>query len=137
MKSIHKITTLGLTLYALCNFSMAAAGSPVWTFTPLTPTTIQVPANSSATIQYVIKNVSPLTHTLQLKPIAGITQNTTAGHCGNPFVLPTQAQCVLSLQVNGDLLTGNVIGGPVVCQNGSDLMCYQPSSIDILKITHV
>lgn len=57
-----------------------------------------------------------------------ITQLTTPGNCSNPFILASQQYCTLTLFVDGSQLTGNVNGGQVVCQQGSALQCYQPSS---------
>jgi hypothetical protein len=40
-------------------FSLSAflhAATPLWTFTPLTPTSISIPANKTATIQYQVTN---------------------------------------------------------------------------------
>ena len=72
-----------------------------------------------------------------MTPITGITQITTGtGVCGNPFTLSSKgASCTLSLQVNGSQLTSPISDGPMVCQQGSTLQCYRPSSPDILNIT--
>ena len=110
------------------------ASTPVWTFTPLTPTTITVPTNGTATIQYRVTNQSPHTHLLVMNAITGVTQNTTDS-CPNPFQLTSQQSCVLTLDVQGSMLQNNVIGGPVVCNNANPLQCYQPSSTDQLNIT--
>lgn len=111
------------------------AGTPIWTFTPLTPTKIDVNSGSSATIQYQVTNQSRKTHTLAMKPIKGITQITTGGLCANPFTLTYQQSCVISLQVSGSALTGNIAGGPQICENSNPLQCYQPSPADVLNIT--
>nr|WP_302473913.1 DUF1566 domain-containing protein [Legionella sp. PL877] len=112
------------------------AGTPLWTFEPLTATTIAVPANGTAMVQYRITNQSSKPHTLTMQPIRGITQVTTGlNGCGNPFVLRGKNSCILSLQINGSQLNGSVMDGPVVCQQGSTSQCYRPSSINILRIT--
>ncbi|MCC5792459.1 MAG: IPT/TIG domain-containing protein [Legionellaceae bacterium] len=108
----------------------------MWTFEPLTATTIAVPANGSATVQYRVTNQSSKPHTLSMQPIRGITQITTGlGICGNPFVLRGKNSCILSLQINGSQLNDAVADGPVVCQQGSLNQCYRPSSANILHIT--
>lgn len=119
--------------------STAYAGSPLWTFTPLTATTFSLPTNSTATVQYEVTNQSKKSHTLAWKPIQGVSQNTAGmGICANPFVLGYQQSCVLSLLVDGSLLAGSVVGGPVVCQQGAgSLLCYQPSAVDSLNITRI
>jgi len=49
-------------------------------------------------------------------PIAGVTQDTGSGKCGNPFTLASQQSCVLSLTVNGNQLRNAIIGGPKICK---------------------
>ena len=116
------------------------AGSPVWTFTPLTPTTISVPSNSTATVQYRVTNQSPAPHTLMMVPITGITQTTTAGNCPNPFTLSGgNPSCTLTLLITGSALNADINAGPKVCQQGPDgnpspLQCYQPSQSNSLSI---
>jgi hypothetical protein len=114
---------------------IAYADTPLWTFTPLTATSISVPSTGSATIQYEVTNQSSKSHTLDMQNIQGITQLTTSGNCTDPFPLGAKQSCVLSLNVDGAALTGNVTSGPVVCQQGSSLQCYQPSAQDSLNIT--
>lgn len=127
------------TLFSSLLFSLSAllhAGSPVWMLTPLTATTLSVPSNDTATVQYQVTNQSTKTHTLFMQSIQGITQLTTGlGVCGNPFVLTGKASCTLSLQVNGSQLTQPISDGPLVCEQGSTLQCYRPASANILHIT--
>lgn len=131
-KLIRLLTYIAIT----CLASVAKAGNPVWTFTPLTATTISVPTSSTATVQYQVTNQSSKTHTLSVSSISGITQLTTGlGVCGNPFVLLGYESCTLSLQVNGSELTGPVTDGPIVCEQGPTLLCYRPSPLNILHIT--
>lgn len=123
----------------LCSvFMMTAvfAGTPLWTFEPLTTTTIAVPANGTAMVQYRVTNQSSKPHTLAMQSIGGVTQITTGLNvCGNPFVLRGKNSCILSLQINGSQLNGLVTDGPMVCQQGSLNQCYRPSSANILRIT--
>ncbi len=120
----------GLMITAAC------AGTPLWTFEPLTATTIAVPANGTAMVQYRVTNQSRKPHTLTMQPIRGITQITTGlGVCGNPFVLIGKSSCILSLQINGSQLNSPIVAGPVVCQEGNPNQCYRPSSTNILCIT--
>ena len=116
------------------------AGTPGWTFTPLTPTTISVPSNSTATVQYRVTNQSPAPHTLMMVPMTGIIQITTTGNCPNPFTLSSgNTSCTLTLLVTGNALKADINGGPKVCQQGADgnpspLQCYQPSQSNSLSI---
>src|SRR5690606_31281052 len=114
----------------------AKAGRPLWTFEPLTATTISVATNSTAVVQYLVTNQSRKVHTLALKPIPGITQTTTGlGICGNPFVLTGQASCTLSLVIDGNQLNQPITDGPVVCQAGSLNQCYRPGAANVLSVT--
>lgn len=115
---------VGIVLFFL--IMATQAGTPLWTFDALTPTSILVPVNDSATIKYRVTNQSKKTHTLVMTPITGINQITTAGNCPNPFTLGYQQSCILTLQVTGSKLRGKVVGGPEICQSGSPLQCYQP-----------
>lgn len=112
------------------------AGAPLWTFTPLTETTISVSSSVTTTIQYTVTNQSNKVHTLRMQPLQGVTQTTTGlGVCGNPFTLPAKASCTLSLQVNGSQLITPINDGPVVCEHNSTLQCYRPAAANILHIT--
>lgn len=138
MKGVRLIKKLGFTTLLLTMSTFAYAGAPVWTFAPLTATRISIPADDTATVQYSVTNQSNIIHTLSLQPVAGITQVTTgAGICGNPFILRGKTSCVLSLQVNGSQLIYPIHGGPIVCEQGSNLQCYSPSSNDILQLTQI
>lgn len=118
--------------------TISFAGMPVWTFTPLTVTTLSVPANGTALVQYQVTNQSSKVHTLIMKSIPGVTQLTTGlGVCRSPFVLIGKASCVLSLQIDGRQLTSPINDGPIVCENGSSLQCYRPSAANILHITQI
>lgn len=131
-----KALTILLSSILLSFSALLHAGSPVWTITPLTDTSISVPANSTATIQYQVTNQSGKSHSLLMTPITGITQTTIgAGICSNPFTLPSKgSSCTLSLQVNGSQLTHSIADGPIVCEQGSSLQCYKPSPSNVLNI---
>ena len=122
-------------LILLAAANLVHAGSPVWTFTALTPTSLSVPSNGTAVVQYTVTNQSRKTHTLVMNTIPGISQDTSGGYCKNPFVLGYQQSCKLSVQITGSQLTGNVNGGPVVCEQASQgLQCYQPSAANVLNV---
>lgn len=134
-----KVGKLVFSLIA-CISAQSQAGSPVWTIIPLTPTSISVPSNSTATVQYRITNQSPAPHSLVMVPTTGITQTITAGNCPNPFTLTSSnPSCTLTLQVTGNALNADIHGGPKICQQGPDgnpspLQCYQPSQSNGLNI---
>ena len=129
----HKIVSILLLLL----FISALQASPLWTFDPLTPTTMAIPANGTATVQYRITNQSKRAQKLSMKDIIGATQITSGfGVCGNPFLLTSKGSCILSLQINGSQLNVPIMEGPIVCQHGnSPHQCYQPGKSNILHIT--
>lgn len=70
-----------------------------------------------------------------MNPIIGINQVISGlGNCNNPFSLGYKQSCILTLEVIGRELSGDVSGGPVVCNQGNPLQCYQPSATDGLSI---
>lgn len=134
MKANSFIIRLLSAIAALCLLSAVEAGSPLWTFAPLTATTLSVPSNGTATVQYQVTNQSSRVHTLAMNAITGVTQNTGGGYCGNPFSLSYHQSCVLNLAIDGRTIPSSFSGGPVVCQQGSGLQCYQPNTSDALNI---
>jgi len=135
MKGIRLIKNSILMVLLLAVATLSSAGSPVWTFTPLTATTISVPSNNTGIVQYTVTNQSSRTHTLSMQSIAGVSQNTSSGYCGNPFTLGYHQSCVLNLTINGSLIPNCFSGGPVVCQQSNSLQCYQPNTSDVLTVT--
>ncbi len=126
---------IGGLLATLC-MTTVQAGAPSWTFTPLTATTVSIPSDDIAIVQYRVTNQSRKIHTLKMQSIPAITQVTTGLNvCSNPFVLVGGASCTLSLQVNGSQLAQRISGGPDVCEQGSTLQCYRPALRNILHIT--
>lgn len=133
------LAQLFILAFACLFISISYAGKPLWTFTPdsFYPPTVSVTPLGSAIIQYVVTNQSHKAHTLMMKPIVGVTQVTTAGACPSPFTLNPQQFCTLSLMVNGGALTHSINDGPVVCQQGNELECYQPAAANVLNITPI
>lgn len=135
MKRHHLMDKLLVGVLVFLAMTQAYAGAPLWTFTPLTATSLTVPANATATVQYQITNQSSKPHTLVMTPIPGITQVTTAGNCPAQFTLAYQQSCILNLIVTGSALSDQVVNGPKVCQQNNPLQCYQPSAANSLNIT--
>ncbi|MCW8386490.1 hypothetical protein OQJ18_15960 [Fluoribacter dumoffii] len=123
----NKILT-GITGLAL--MGSAQAGIPVWTFAPIAgyPPTVSVSTTGKATIKYTVTNQSHKTHILRMKPIQGITPS----GCTSP--LGFHEACTLTLSVTGSALTGDVIGGPELCEQGNSSLCYQPGQGSTLAI---
>lgn len=139
MNMSYKKTILRLIgfLLMVCNVWSYAA-SPVWTFSPLTAnTTTKLPVNGHLTVRYAVTNQSKRPLTLTVTPVAGINQieTQTFGNCSNPFTLGAHQSCSLNLEVIGNALQGDVINGPVVCNDGNPFQCYQPSQVDSLNIS--
>lgn len=135
MNSRKFINKIMIGLWLTCVMALVHAGTPLWTLTPLTQTSITVAANDTATVRYQVTNQSRKTHALAMKAIPGVTQLTTPGNCPTPFVLDYRQSCILNLAINGSALNGNVLGGPIVCQQGNPNQCYQPSAANSLDIT--
>lgn len=133
VKCIKNNLITGLLLIVM---TISYAGIPVWTFTPLTATSLVVPRNSTATVQYLVANQSAKSHNLVMMPITGIIQTMTGvGICSNPFTLPSKgSSCTLSLQIQGSQLTHLITDGPIVCEQGSTLQCYKPVPSNVLNI---
>ncbi|CZO94748.1 DUF1566 domain-containing protein [Legionella pneumophila serogroup 1] len=127
-KKRHFFRNIILTAFFSClMLPSVQASKPLWTFVPQTPTDITVVKGSGAQVIYTVNNQSSRPKTLVMKLIAGISQSA-------PCQLPAKGSCTLTLNVNGATLQGDVVGGPVLCQQGNDLQCYQPSSTNILRI---
>ncbi|MCX7116603.1 MAG: hypothetical protein NTW94_01590 [Legionellales bacterium] len=134
-----------ISIILLMMANMVRAGSPMFTFTPLTQTTLSVPKNEISSVMYIVTNQSNKQRSLALHAITGITQTTTGrGVCTNPFVLgpvgSTTQSCLLVLTIDGSQMPKTIMGGPAVCQtdqggNPSPFLCYQPSASNILNIT--
>lgn len=123
----------GFLPIGFCVFSCMAMNPtqvPVWTITSLPGYPSSMPrCSQGATIKYNVTNQSPKTHTLIMNPISGITPS----GCTSP--LGYQQSCTLTLTVDCNALSGNIVkSGPVLCQDGNPLQCYQPDSADRLCI---
>lgn len=122
---------LGVTL----GVQITHAGIPVWSIVALTTPVINIAASQTATVQYLVTNHSRRPHLLSVQPVKGIAQDTSSGFCKAPFGLAYNESCTLKLNIIGADLSGNIISGPIICDRGNPLECYQPSQADSLKIT--
>ncbi|KTC68098.1 NHL repeat protein [Legionella birminghamensis] len=125
-KTIFNKTILTF-LFSCLTLSSVEAANPLWTFLPQTPTDITVAKGGTAQVIYTVQNQSLRPKMLVMKPIAGVSQ---AGVCQ----LPAKGSCTLILNINGPALQGDVLGGPVLCQQGNNLQCFQPSAANSLRI---
>jgi hypothetical protein len=117
------------------------AGGPVWSVTQTEedklnfPAHVSLSANGSAIIKYQVTNNSRKLHTLVMTPIPGISASWLCLNATQQFPIGYKESCILTLNVTANELQHNVSGGPVICQQGSPLQCYQPDSPDSLHIT--
>lgn len=135
MKIASHLMKLLTSLIVILLINSAQAGIPLWAFIPLTDTSISVQRNETTRIEYLVVNQSDKVHTLLMTPIMGITQIPSPGYCSSPFTLAPQQFCTLSLLVVGSALGDTVEGGPVVCELGNPLQCYQPNVDDRLDVS--
>lgn len=108
----------------------AWGGTPVWTFAPVLgyPPSVSVSPSGTATIKYTVTNQSHKSHTLKMKSVQGITPS----ECTSP--LGYHQSCTLTLTVVGGDLNGDVLRGPVLCDQNNPNQCYQPSEVNSLAI---
>ena len=99
----HLVVTAAAAAYA-CT---ATAGQPLLTFVPLPPTTLVLPTDGEASVQYVVTNQSAVTRTFAMTPIPGVDIDTAGGHCADPFVLASHRSCTLALHLVGSAMLAN------------------------------
>ena len=130
MKKRFSLSKAITGILAFLVMTVAHAGAPLWTFTPDTGflPKVTVSTTETATIKYTVTNQSHKSHTLQMKSILGIAPS----GCTSP--LGYHQSCTLTLVVNGSSLRGDVLGGPVLCDQGNPNQCYQPSQANSLLI---
>ncbi len=133
--------------YLICSFVFSgmqsyASTEAKFSFIAKTPTSVTVPANRHAYVQYTVTNTTLITRTLTMVPIPYVTQRTDdSSQCSNPFVLSPGQSCNLTLYVNGSAIKSKFKGGPVVCKtlgntNQPDkFLCSRPQESMILSIT--
>lgn len=124
------ITKLVISIFIWMLASASQARIPLWTFTPVPgyPSSITLSSQASATIQYLVTNQSQRPQILEMRPIQGII----ASGCALP--LGYHQSCTLNLTVDGRVLKGDILGGPVLCDKGNPNQCYQPAPANILAI---
>ncbi|WP_019215493.1 DUF1566 domain-containing protein [Legionella tunisiensis] len=141
-KNINKNTLINKILVGLLSWlilTAAQAARPLWIITavPGSKTTLTVPKNGTATVQYLVQNESAQSKNLVAQPMPGIIQTT-------PCQLAPKGQsgssCTLNLFIIGSALPlGGIHSGPVLCEaplggSPNPNQCYQPSAA-ILNIT--
>ena len=122
--------SLSMMTAGLVFMNTAWAGIPVWTFAPVSgyPPSVSVSPSGTATVKYTVTNQSHKSHALKMRPIQGITSS------GCTSLLGYHQSCALTLAVSGSGLKGDVIGGPILCDQSNSNQCYQPSQANSLAI---
>ena len=134
---LFQITRLIISAIVFFFYASSYAATPLWTFTALTPTSITIPMNQNATVQYAVANQSQKPHTLKINPTQGIQQ---VGICNLAPKGTIGDTCTLTLTItSSELPATGISGGPILCQtnaNGSPNpnQCYQPGPNAILNI---
>ncbi|MFZ4077175.1 MAG: hypothetical protein ACOYKA_04230 [Legionellaceae bacterium] len=130
-----------MALPALNSSPGFAITQPKFSFVPKTSTSIVVPANRHAYVQYKVTNNTAVTRTLTMQPIPHVTQRTEDNtQCANPFTLAPHQSCNLTLYIDGALQETSHAGGPIVCKtykntNTPDpFLCSEPESGLVLSI---
>lgn len=131
MKNLFLIWMLNIIL-TNCTY----ASTPLWTFTPLTPTTISIRPLEVKFIDYLITNQSSITHTLSIQEYAFPVVTSGEFNCGSLFTLQPNQSCILSFYIHGLPVDSSYRGGPVLCESGSQDLCYRPSEQDILTVIY-
>ena len=140
-----KITHVSFILGIVCSTALNAAAQPLFEIIPLTPSDLQLGRNQVVTVQYRVTNKTSLTRSLTMQPVVGITQQISGdNYCDNPFTLTTNQSCLLSLSIDGSMLSPSVRNVPVICKtqnNGYDspdpFLCSRPSAQNSLHITGI
>lgn len=105
----------------------AYASKALYSITPETSSTVQVPLNSTANINYRVQNQTKQTQSLSFQNSFGITQTVQSGFCDNPFMLAPNESCLLSLVVDGSKITASKsVIGPEICKTNASFFCSLP-----------
>ncbi len=134
---------LSIGLLAVNAIACFASTQAIFSLDAKTPTTITVPANPRAFVQYVLKNNTTVQRTLTMQPIPNVTQRSDdSSECSYPtFTLAPGQSCKLTLYVDGESLNASYTGGPIVCKTKGNsnepdpFLCSQPETSMVLSIT--
>lgn len=110
------------------------ASTPLWTFQPLTPTTVSITPYSIVNVDYLVTNQSSETHTIAIQPFPFEITKVDPLSCGSVFTLEPNKSCILNVLIKGFLVSDSFRGGPVLCEDGTQVLCYIPSKENILTV---
>lgn len=126
----------------ICNITLCYASNQAkFSLVATTGTSISVPSNRNALVQYRVTNNTNITRTLTIVPIPYTTQRSVnSNECTSPFTLAHGQSCYLTLEINGAQVRRGYTGGPIVCKtrSGSNtpdrFLCSQPEREMVLSI---
>lgn len=140
LRALESVLILGI-LVASCG--TANSKIPQWSFTPMSSTSLLLPADGLGRVQYLVTNNLRKTLDLVLLPFPEITQLTTGpNECQSPFNLAPGKTCLLTLIIDAKLLPlVGVHDGPTVCavrsldsRSADPNVCSRPSAADLLNV---
>ncbi|MDR3501247.1 MAG: hypothetical protein P4L79_01530 [Legionella sp.] len=118
---------------------LAKAASPVFLIIPVQKAPPIIYSGQIVNVSYQVTNNTPypLNGNGLINLPQGLVQTVAPGTCTAPFNLAPRTSCLLQLQINADVLTSNLIGGPVVCNTViNPIYCSKPSAgneINVIK----
>ncbi|MDR3502753.1 MAG: fibronectin type III domain-containing protein [Legionella sp.] len=118
--------------------SFAYAAKPVFLIKPITKAPAVLYLGETATANYLVTNNTPYVlknNGLSQLP-AGISQS--GGSCRASFDLAPGQNCSIQLTIIADRLSGDVHGGPIVCNTiNNPVYCARPTQQDGLEIKKI
>jgi len=131
----------GLIFYTMMTY---ASNQAKFSLVANTATSISVPLNRNALVQYTVTNNTAVQRTLTMVTLPYATQITTDNsQCANPFTLAHGQSCKLTLSINGSRLQSAFSSGPVVCKTLGNtnlpdkFLCSQPEPQMVLTVQPV
>lgn len=122
-----------------------AATGPTFSIllSPGASSNIKVDTNSTATVQYTVRNNLKTSRVLTMRSIPSVSQIPGVGKCNFPSLLGAGQSCQLDLLITGSQVPpAGIAGGPQVCKtigpgnpNPSPNLCSVPDLSSTLNIT--
>lgn len=128
MDVIYLNSSLLTSIIGLLFAASIHAGIPLWTYSAPNPVSVTISRESTATVQYTVRNQSNKPKNLKLKKTAGLS----ASSC---YLAKKGSTCTLTLTINGsEVPKKGIHRGPVLCEQNNANQCYQPVQGNELRI---